>query len=55
MLESSFPFLNHISIWSFRSVADLETKRQPDPNRIDYFDWTWAFILQPVTITKLGC
>jgi hypothetical protein len=35
-----------------RAVADLESKRPPKPSDPAYFDWSWAFILEPVSLAK---
>jgi hypothetical protein len=34
-----------------RAVADVETKRPPVPNDPGYFNWTWAFVLEPAGAT----
>jgi hypothetical protein len=31
-----------------RATADMETKRPPVPSDPGYFDWSWAFVLEPV-------
>lgn len=30
-----------------RAVADLESKRAPVPSDPGYFDWSWAFVIEP--------
>jgi hypothetical protein len=31
-----------------RATADMESKRPPAPTDPGYFDWSWAFVLEPV-------
>jgi hypothetical protein len=33
-----------------RAAADLESKRPPKPSDPGFFDWSWAFILEPISL-----